>query len=342
MSLALTRLQEATQELRQQPFHPSRDLALSLANAAANALQEANGALEVKDIRDKLHLLEMWFKKQRAQLVDSNLLVAQRLRTEWELGGELETGGRKPGQRNQTFPEGRSELPPTLKQLGMTEKESHWYRRIHQIDMADRETWIEEKQLSKELSTAGLLRLWAEMYQPESLPMPDPPEGQYRCLVIDPPWPMERVLREGRPLQPRALNYPIMSLEEIAALSIPELGASDGCHLYLWVTQKYLPYGLELVERWGFRYQCLLTWIKPVGVTPFSWMYNTEHVIFARQGDLPLQMQGQKLSFEESSRGHSIKPDIFYERVLVASPEPRLDMFARRDREGFKVWGNEV
>jgi len=42
------------------------------------------------------------------------------------------------------------------------------------------------------------------------------------------------------------------------------------------------------------------------------------------------------------TQGHSIKPDVFYERVAAASPGPRLEMFARTSRDGFDCWGNEV
>lgn len=172
---------------------------------------------------------------------------------------------------------------------------------------------------------------------------PELPQGKYRCLVVDPPWPVKKIEREERPNQGIELDYPTMTLEEIEALPIPDLSEESGCHLYLWVTQKFLPAGLELVEKWGFRYQCLMTWRKNVGMTPFSWMYDTEHVIFARRGNLPLQQLGLRLSFEAPVTDHSAKPDVFFdERVTLASPEPRLEMFARKDREGFTVYGNEV
>jgi N6-adenosine-specific RNA methylase IME4 len=172
---------------------------------------------------------------------------------------------------------------------------------------------------------------------------PPLPLGKYRCIVLDPPWPMKKIEREERPNQGIELDYPTMSLEEIAALPIPDLADENGCHLYVWVTQKYLPAGLELVKQWGYRYECLMTWRKNVGITPFSWMYDTEHVIFARCGNLSIQQLGLRLSFDAPACGHSVKPDVFFdERVLLASPQPRLEMFARKYREGFEGWGNEI
>lgn len=41
-------------------------------------------------------------------------------------------------------------------------------------------------------------------------------------------------------------------------------------------------------------------------------------------------------------RGHSQKPEAFQDLVEQVSPAPRLELFARRRRLGWDVWGNEV
>lgn len=173
----------------------------------------------------------------------------------------------------------------------------------------------------------------------EDVPLPD---GRFRCIVIDPPWPMQKIERQVRPNQGQQLDYPVMTLDQIAALPIDELADPAGAHVYLWVTHRFLPDGLRLFEAWGIRYQCVMTWAKNVGITPFSWMYDTEHVLFGRTGSLDLQQLGLRLSFTAPVTRHSAKPDVFYERVAAASPGPRLEMFARIPREGFEAWGNEV
>ena len=197
--------------------------------------------------------------------------------------------------------------------------------------------WIEK---ASSLSRSDL-RIELQEQRFSDMQTPSLPTGKYRCIVIDPPWPVSKIERVERPLQGPMLDYPTMELEEIAALPINDL-SEDDCHVYLWVTHKFLPSGLELIERWGFAYQCLMTWVKPTGMTPYSWMYNTEHVIFGHRGSLPLMRMGMKLSFDAPVIRHSEKPDVFYMRVLDASPGPRLDMFARKTREGFDGWGNEI
>jgi len=183
---------------------------------------------------------------------------------------------------------------------------------------------------------------YRENTEPET-ETPELPDETYRTVVLDPPWDMDKIERTERPQQGTYLDYPTMDIDEIQDLPVDDLAADSGAHVYLWTTQKHLPTALECLESWGARYECTLTWVKPTGVAPFSWQYNTEHVLFARFGDgLQLDQQGLQLSFEAPVTEHSEKPDVFYERARQASPGPRLNMFARRQRDGFDVWGDEV
>jgi len=167
------------------------------------------------------------------------------------------------------------------------------------------------------------------------------PKGKYKTLVIDPPWPIEKILREVRPNQD-SVDYPVMSVKEIKDLSIKDLIDQNGCHIYLWTTHKHLPDALESLKVWGVKYQCILTWIKNVGFTPFSWMYSTELVLFGRVGNLDLLEKGVRLDFSAKVREHSRKPNEFYEIAKRVSPVPRIDIFSREKREGFDQYGNEV
>lgn len=166
------------------------------------------------------------------------------------------------------------------------------------------------------------------------------PSGKYQTIVIDPPWQMEKIQREKYPEQV-GFDYPTMTEDELAAFPVPEI-AEDDCHLYLWTTHKHLPMALRLAQAWGFRYQCVMTWVKNVGFTPYSWMYSTEHVLFCRKGSLDLLQNGRRLDFHASRREHSRKPDEFYDLVRECSPGPRIDIFSREKRDGFDQYGNEA
>ena len=167
------------------------------------------------------------------------------------------------------------------------------------------------------------------------------PDKRFHTIVIDPPWPMEKILRDERPNQ-FDFDYPTMGIDEIKALPIKDMALDDGCHVYLWTTQRFLPIAFEVFQAWGVNYQCLMTWVKNVGFTPFSWMYSTEHCLFGRVGKLPLLQLGKRLDFTAKVREHSRKPDEFYNLVKIVSPEPRLDIFSRGKHEGFEQYGNET
>lgn len=169
-----------------------------------------------------------------------------------------------------------------------------------------------------------------------------PPEGRFATIVADPPWPMTFIHRYVRDLQP-GLGYPTMTPDELREFGqTVDTVAADDCHLYLWTTHKHLPLALELADRWGFRYECLLTWIKPTGMAPYSFMRTTELVLFCRRGNLRLKRLGLPVHFEAPRIGHSVKPEAFFELVREVSPGPRIELFARQPHDGFTAWGNEV
>jgi len=169
------------------------------------------------------------------------------------------------------------------------------------------------------------------------------PQGKYRTIVIDPPWPIEKILRKVRPNQ-IVMDYPTMTIEEIKALPISNLAMDDGCHLYLWTIQKYLPISFEVLRGWGFTYIFTMIWHKKGGFQPFNLpQYNCEFVLFGKKGSLPfLETKDFFTCFEGERRQHSRKPQGFYDLVSRVSPEPRLDYFSREEKKGFTSYGNET
>jgi N6-adenosine-specific RNA methylase IME4 len=132
-----------------------------------------------------------------------------------------------------------------------------------------------------------------------------------------------------------------MSMEEIRELPVSDLAADDA-HLYLWVTNSFIGEGAGLFPAWGFRYNTVLTWVKPSIGCGHYFRSRTEHVLFGRRGRLPTLRNDQGNVIEAPRGRHSEKPEVFYELVERSSPGPYLDMFARRLRPGWTSWGNEV
>ena len=214
---------------------------------------------------------------------------------------------------------------------------SHKHHRIAApLDEPDR-TNILEWAVTIEASVAELRSAIKLLRMQET---PPPPDDTFATLVVDPPWEITKIAREVRPNQ-QEMDYSMLSIDDIIALNCGAWAHADA-HLYLWTTHKYLPDAFAIAAAWGFQYQCLMTWVKNFGFPPFSWMYSTEHVLFCTRGGLALERMGLRLDFEAKVREHSRKPDVFYERVALASPEPRIDLFAREERSGFVAWGNET
>ena len=167
-----------------------------------------------------------------------------------------------------------------------------------------------------------------------------PPEGLYRTIVIDPPWPMVKIKRLVAPKQ-IGFDYPTMSMQELKDFHIP---AHQDCHMYLWTTQKFLPSAFALLEHWNFKYYFTMVWHKNGGFQPFKLpQYNVEFVLFGKRGKLDfLDTKNFFCAFNAPRREHSRKPQEFYDLVQRVSPEPRIDIFSRETHTGFDQYGNEI
>lgn len=85
-----------------------------------------------------------------------------------------------------------------------------------------------------------------------------PRAGEYRTILADPPW-LER--GGGQIKRGADRHYPLMSTDAICTLPVREWTAPDA-HLYLWVTNNFLPDGLRVMQAWGFRYVTKIDWYK--------------------------------------------------------------------------------
>lgn len=175
------------------------------------------------------------------------------------------------------------------------------------------------------------------------------PSPRYRTVVADPPWHYDKrggfSWREGAPSGQTEdfLDYPTMTLDEIAALPIGKL-ADDDAHLFVWTTQRYLLDAVRIVGDWGFKYGKLLVWAKPP--TGFSlggtFGNSTEFVVYAKRGKPPTTGKVPRDWWDWSRAGHSVKPEAFLDLVEATCPGPYLEMFSRRARLGWQTWGDQA
>jgi len=165
-------------------------------------------------------------------------------------------------------------------------------------------------------------------------------QGVYDVIVIDYPWPMEKIEREVAPNQV-AFEYPTMSLEEIQQLDTP---TAEDCHIFMWTTQKFLPFTLDLIKLKGYKYVLTMVWHKNGGYQPFGLpQYNCEFVVYARKGTPKfIEFTDFMTCFNAKRGAHSEKPEEFYATLRRVTAGRRLDMFNRRAIEGFDTWGKEA
>jgi N6-adenosine-specific RNA methylase IME4 len=163
--------------------------------------------------------------------------------------------------------------------------------------------------------------------------------AKFATIVIDPPWDWgdegdQDQMGRARP------DYATMSKEQLMALPVGTL-ADDDCHLYMWITNRSLPKGFDLIQAWGFRYITAITWAKPSFGMGNYFRGQTEQILFAVKGSQPLKRKdvGTLFTAPRGPNGHSSKPVEFYDLVESCSPGPFLEMFSRHNRDGWTPWG---
>jgi transcriptional regulator with XRE-family HTH domain len=128
-------------------------------------------------------------------------------------------------------------------------------------------------------------------------------DGLFQTIVIDPPWDWgdENDINQFGRAKP---DYATIPLENLLKYPVAKF-ADENCHLYLWITNRSLPKGFELIEAWGFRYITCLTWVKSsVGIGNY-FRGSTEQVLFAIKGNMPLKRHDVGTYFE-APRGENI------------------------------------
>lgn len=177
----------------------------------------------------------------------------------------------------------------------------------------------------------------------------------YGTIVADPPWRYRKSKQKEGTVHARILVsdlYETLSMQELAGLPVESLAAKNA-HLFLWVTVPRLfgerndisGFGpFHIMKAWGFRYVTMLTWHKSGAPGMGSYFrIDTEHCLFGVRGHAPIPPIKRPRNIIVAPRGrHSEKPVQLLEIAESVSPEPRLELFARKRRQGWDAWGNEI
>jgi N6-adenosine-specific RNA methylase IME4 len=160
---------------------------------------------------------------------------------------------------------------------------------------------------------------------------------KFGTIYCDAPWAYQNKATRSA----AADEYETMTLEEIAALPIVEL-TEDKAHLHLWTTNAFLPESFQIIETWGFDYKGIFVWVKPrIGIGNY-WRVSHEFLLLGIKGGLRFYDKSQISWLQAPSKGHSQKPERIAEIIEKVSPGPYLELFGRRTRQNWTVWGNEI
>jgi N6-adenosine-specific RNA methylase IME4 len=164
----------------------------------------------------------------------------------------------------------------------------------------------------------------------------------YGVIYADPPWRFEPYSRDTGMDRAADNHYPTMTAADICAIAPP---AAADCALFLWATVPMLREAFAVIDAWGFHYKSHVVWDKLAPGTGYWFRNCHELLLLATRGAPPAPAPGEQYdSIIGSAAGaHSEKPTAFAEMIEEMFPHAALlEMFARRTRAGWDVWGNEV
>ena len=139
-----------------------------------------------------------------------------------------------------------------------------------------------------------------------------------------------------------------MGMEEIAKLPVKDI-ADDNCVLFMWCTDPLLHKQIPIIKKWGFEYKTVgFTWVKTnksegyfTGMGYWT-RSNPEMCLLGTRGKPKRLDKSIKQLVVSQRREHSRKPDEVYDRIEKMLEGPYLEMFARKTRQGWDNFGNEV
>lgn len=181
------------------------------------------------------------------------------------------------------------------------------------------------------------------------------PNGPYRVIMADPAWPYT-----GAPDKMGAAgnHYEMMSWDHLKAMPVrEELAHPDGAVCLMWATGPWLDQQIDVLKAWGFHFRGVaFVWVKTAkdgriihgqGVRPTFVKPTTELLLLGSTRKagraFPLASEATGQVVLAAREGHSVKPQIFRDKILEVSGDvSRIELFARRRVEGWDSTGIEL
>lgn len=179
----------------------------------------------------------------------------------------------------------------------------------------------------------------------------------YQIIYCDPPWD-NGDWAPGSKTKSVSAHYPTATIAQMVAWA-PQFEALKNsmgapCAIFMWAQLSKLPGALRVMEAWGFRY----------ATAPVVWgKLNADGSMFSgigthAGGNAEVLLMGQAVGrvalkparpkpfsnlLLTGRLAHSEKPEEVAHRLVTTYGDlPRVEVFARRQREGWDTLGNEI
>ena len=169
---------------------------------------------------------------------------------------------------------------------------------------------------------------------------------KYSVILADPPWKF-RMWKGDKGSRTAESYYPTLSIWQLSHIESP---SEDNAAIFLWSTWPLIPNAIGLMGSWGFEYKTVAwVWVKQTskGNPHFGMGHytrgSTEPCLLGIRGRMPVADKSVRARIDAPVREHSRKPDEQYDKIERLYPGvPKLEMFARYQREGWDSWGDEI
>lgn len=189
----------------------------------------------------------------------------------------------------------------------------------------------------------------------------------WQTAQMDPPWKEQGA---GKIKRGADRHYPLIATKDMSGV-IRDSGLwtpAENAHLYMWVTNTFLPDGLWLMKELGFTYKTNVCWTKKqmgigryfrgkhelllFGTRGRGWAVRTDRNDIAGAYETEEDEDYESYFNDGSSieadhvrlngkRKHSGKPEIFTDMIESRSKGPYVEFFARSLRPNWTSWGND-
>lgn len=167
---------------------------------------------------------------------------------------------------------------------------------------------------------------------------------RFDLVYADPPWRYEFNQTDSRVIENQ---YPTMDLDDICAMPVNDITIKNSV-LFLWATFPKLEEAMRVVNAWGFTYRTAIVWDKVRMGQGIYTRQQTELLLIAIKGEMYRPESNYAGNFRslvsiERSQNHSEKPKEFYDIIEGLYPDcTKIELFARNERAGWTVWGNQA